>query len=90
MSKISKRAKEIKLVLTPELIAPLAYKEFVKNTPVATGNARKNTSQVRDEIRAEYPYAGRLDQGYSKQSPRGMVEPTLQWIQQYIKQKLGR
>lgn len=90
MSKISKRAKEIKLVLTPELIAPLAYKEFVKNTPVATGNARKKTSQVRDEIRAEYPYAGRLDQGYSKQSPRGMVEPTMEWIQRYIKQKLGR
>lgn len=90
MSKISKRAKEIKMVVTPELIAPLAYKEFLRNTPIATGNARNNTSQIRNEIRAEYPYANRLDNGYSKQSPRGMVEPTLEWISRYLKNKLGK
>lgn len=90
MSKISNRAKEIKLVLTPELLAPLAHKEFVRNTPIDKGNARRSTTQVRGEIKADYPYAGRLDDGYSKQAPRGMVQPTIEWLQRYIKQKLGR
>ena len=89
MGKISDRVSEIKQVLSIESLTPLAHQEFVKNTPVDTGNARKNTKQIRDEIRAEYPYAGRLDKGYSKQAPRGMVEPTIKWLQEYIKRKLG-
>lgn len=65
-----------------------AYKEFVKNTPKDTGNARNKTKLQKNTIVADYPYSQRLDDGYSKQSPKGMVEPTEQWIQQEVDRRL--
>lgn len=64
-----------------------AYKVFVSETPVRSGNARRNTKQAKagKEIQANYPYAKRLDEGYSKQSPKGMVEPTLEYIKNRFK-----
>lgn len=64
-----------------EKLPMLAYAEFVKNTPVRNGNARRQTKLVGKEIRAQYPYAQRLDEGYSKQSPRGMSQPTEEYVQ---------
>jgi hypothetical protein len=61
---------------------------FIDNTPIKTGNARRNTDLTGTTIRADYPYASRLDTGYSKQSPRGMVEPTEKWIQQEMDRRL--
>ena len=58
----------------------LAYKEFVENTPVRSGNARRKTKLVGKEIRADYPYATRLDQGYSDQAPQGMSKPTEDFV----------
>jgi inosine-uridine nucleoside N-ribohydrolase len=67
-----------------------AYDVFVKNTPIRTGNARSKTKlQNKKKIVANYPYAQRLDQGYSKQSPKGMVEPTMNFIRKRIKQILA-
>jgi len=63
-----------------------AHKVFVANTPVRSGNARRNTKLQKDSIKANYPYAKRLNEGWSKQSPKGMVEPTLQFIRKRIKQ----
>ena len=63
-----------------------AYKVFVQNTPVRSGNARRNTKLRKETIAANYPYAQRLNEGWSKQSPKGMVEPTLNFIRQRIKQ----
>ena len=57
-----------------------AYKEFVKNTPVRSGNARRRTKLRKSEIQADYVYAQRLDEGYSKQSPEGMVQPTEEFV----------
>lgn len=58
-----------------------AYKVFVKETPVRSGNARRNTKlKGKKQIQANYPYAKRLDEGYSKQSPEGMVQPTTDFI----------
>lgn len=58
-----------------------AYKVFVKETPIRSGNARRNTKlKGKKEIQANYPYAQRLDNGYSKQSPDGMVQPTTEFI----------
>lgn len=65
-----------------------AYKEFVKDTPIKTGNARRNTKLVGNEIHANYAYAKRLDEGYSKQSPDGMVKPTEAFIRKRMKQIL--
>ena len=58
-----------------------AYKVFVSETPRKTGNARRNTKlKGKKQIIADYAYAERLDQGYSKQSPEGMVKPTEEFI----------
>ncbi len=59
-----------------------AHKVFVKETPVRSGNARRNTKYQKNkkQINANYPYAQRLDEGYSKQSPEGMVKPTEEYI----------
>jgi len=65
-----------------------AYKEFVKNTPIRSGNARRSTKLVGDEIHANYPYAKKLNEGYSDQSPEGMTEPTEEFLKKRIKQIL--
>ncbi len=57
------------------------YKEFVKNTPIRSGNARRNTKlKNKKSIQANYPYAQKLDEGSSKQSPEGMIQPTQEYI----------
>ena len=50
-------------------------------TPVRSGNARRRTSLRGNTIEANYPYAQRLDEGYSKQAPQGMSKPTEKFIQ---------
>lgn len=70
-----------------------AYKVFVQETPIRKGNARRNTKLKNNKktIDANYPYAQRLDEGYSKQSPKGMVEPTMDFIaEEFIKIMTGR
>lgn len=67
------------------------HKEFVQNTPVDTGNARKKTKLVANKtIVANYPYARRLDNGWSRQSPRGMIKPTREWLIRKLKQILRK
>lgn len=67
-----------------------AYDYFVGVTPVQSGNARRNTKLSGGRIQARYPYADRLDNGYSRQAPRGMIEPTGKFVQQLVKKILGR
>lgn len=71
-----------------------AYKEFVKNTPKKTGNARNKTRLQANDIKAQYPYAKVLDKGRhmtpkglrgSEQAPEGMSKPTEEFIQKRIK-----
>lgn len=61
-----------------------AYTVFKAETPIRTGNARRNTVLKGDTIEANYPYARRLDEGYSKQAPRGMVEPTQEFLEKEV------
>lgn len=64
-----------------------AYNEFKSITPIKTGNARRKTSlSNKQKIKAAYPYAGRLDKGYSKQAPNGMSKPTIDFIRRRVKQ----
>jgi len=67
-----------------------AYDVFYDETPVKTGNARSKTKLRGDTINANYPYAQRLDDGYSRQSPRGMVKPTLAYLRRRFRQIIGR
>jgi len=63
---------------------------FVSVTPKDTGNAKNRTKLVQDTIRADYPYATRLDRGYSKQAPQGMSKPTISYLQQLVRKIIGR
>lgn len=74
-----------------------AYKVFVDNTPIRTGNARKNTKLNGKQIRANYPYAEVLDKGRhmtnrgmrgSEQAPQGMTKPTEEFIKNRVRQIL--
>lgn len=57
-----------------------AHKFFVSVTPKKSGNARNKTKLIGDTISADYPYAKRLDKGWSKQSPQGMTRPTIKFL----------
>ena len=78
--------------VTDAVIKP-AFRYFILATPIKTGYARSHTRLKKNVIKAKYPYASNLDAGSSKQSPKGMVEPTLKEIERlvndYIK-KIGR
>ena len=63
-----------------------AYTEFVKDTPIRSGNARRKTKLSGNTIEANYPYAQRLDDGYSPQSPDGMTKPTLDFVKKRLRQ----
>ena len=72
-----------------------AYQEFVKMTPVRTGNAKRNTQLSGKSIHADYQYAQVLDKGRhmtnrgmrgSEQAPRGMTKPTVEFIKKRVGQ----
>jgi hypothetical protein len=67
-----------------------ALKTWVANTPVRTGNARRRTRLTGQTIRADYAYAVPLDQGWSRQSPQGMVRPTLRWLQRTLRRLMRK
>ena len=68
-----------------------AYNYFYAQTPIRTGNARMNTRlSGSNVIEANYPYAGKLDKGYSRQAPQGMIVPTEKFVRQKLKSILGK
>ena len=75
-----------------QLIAKDAHKKFVEETPVRSGNARRNTTLTqtasKSSINANYDYAKKLDQGSSKQAPDGMSDPTIDFIKQQVRKTL--
>lgn len=62
---------------------------FISVTPKRSGNARSQTKLVKETIVANYPYAQRLDNGWSRQAPNGMTKPTEQFIDRLV-QKIIR
>jgi len=60
-----------------------------KNTPIRSGNARRNwnkkTRQEGFAVENRVPYIERLEQGSSKQAPRGIVRPTLRETRRKLK-----
>jgi hypothetical protein len=93
VNKITNSVKRIQRKL--DKVPQEAYKEFVKNTPVKTGNARRNTKLKGDTIEAKYQYAQVLDKGRhmtrrgmrgSEQAPQGMTKPTEDFIKKRVSQ----
>jgi len=60
--------------------------KFKSLTPIKSGNARRNTDlKNNNEIVADYPYAQRLDRGWSRQAPVGMILPFKIWWRAQLK-----
>jgi hypothetical protein len=81
---INKRLDQLKTLLSPQALARVAYKEFYRITPLRSGNAKSNTDLRNNRIEADYPYAQRLDDGWSRQAPNGMTDPTIKYVKDYI------
>ena len=80
-----------------------AYEFFRNATPIASGNAKNSTkynqSGSNKVIEANYSYAGVLDKGRhmthrgmrgSTQAPKGMSEPTQEFIQQQLARQVRK
>ena len=80
---IDKRINQLNKAL-PKLVEH-GYKVFKAETPIDTGNARSKTKRVRNQIRGDYPYVNRLNNGWSRQSPQGMTTPTIESIKKEVK-----
>jgi len=65
-----------------------SYRFFVRKTPIDKGNARRQTkyreSNNKAIIDANYDYAVPLDRGHSKQAPKGMSGPTLDFLKNIL------
>lgn len=61
-----------------------ALVEMQKLTPIRTGNARRNTIRSGDTLIANYPYAGKLDEGSSNQAPDGITKPLDEWVRKEV------
>ena len=88
MSEVSKmfdQAEKVAKTLPKE-----GYDYFVDSTPIRTGNARNRTRLRGNTIDANYAYAERLDDGYSRQAPKGMSEPTEKFLQKRIDNLIGK
>jgi len=73
-----KRMKE--LAGLPSYLVDEALDITKENTPVASGNARNKTIKKGNKIVSNYAYAGRLNEGYSKQAPKGFTKPTIEQL----------
>lgn len=89
MSNIVRRLNTVLETLDIEKVSNFAYKEFVKNTPIRSGNARRKTRKSGNRIDADYPYAQRLEEGWSNQAPKGMTQPTIEAVREYVFDKTG-
>ena len=70
-----------KLSQLPEYLLDEALDLVKEYTPVQSGYARSQVVKQGNSIVADYPYAARLDEGYSKQSPNGFTKPTIEQLQ---------
>jgi len=63
---------------------------FRNITPIDTGNAKRNTNTRGKVIRANYGYASKLDEGFSRQAPGGMSDPTITYYEDILERDLGK
>jgi len=80
---ISPSIKKMKVAL--EQLPRQAYVEWVKDTPIRSGNARRKTRLNKNTIESQYPYAQRLDEGWSKQAPKGMTDPVTKFVEAQLR-----
>ncbi len=85
MNNIIKKLDEISILLDENKLAVEGAKFMRSITPVQSGNARRNTNSNGNMIEASYPYAKRLDEGWSQQNQIGLIDPTIKHLEDLIK-----
>ena len=88
MSEVNKMFSEAEKVA--QTLPKETYDYFVDSTPIRTGNARRSTSLRGSTIDANYAYAERLDEGSSRQAPKGMSAPTEKFLEKRINDLIGK
>ena len=68
----------------PEDIQEVMVATFRDETPIRSGTARSKTRRTGKGVLADYPYADRLDNGWSKQAPDGMSTPAINAAMKYV------
>lgn len=66
------------------------YDYWKKITPKKTGNAKRRTRLQGSKIKADYDYAVPLDEGRSRQAPRGMSKPTVEYLDRRLRRILRK
>ena len=79
-----------KIVKSIEGVPEQAYAYWRSITPKRSGNARRQTRLQGNQIQARYAYAQRLDEGASKQAPRGMSEPTTDFLDREYRKRIRK
>lgn len=74
----------------PELAMKNGYTFLRNKTPIRSGNARNKTKRNQLKIKSNYGYAGRLDEGWSKQAPKGFTDPTIDYLEKFIDTQVGK
>ena len=88
-TKFIARIKELKGLKKDVMTKAIDYYKQV--TPIRGGNARNKTIlDSADKIEANYPYAGKLDSGWSKQAPDGMTKPTTKYMKTLVQQYVNK
>jgi hypothetical protein len=72
LSEIDSFLKQVTQEVKDEILTTL-QSEIKRRTPIDTGRARKGWQRRKDSIRNDVPYIGYLEQGHSKQAPRGFT-----------------
>jgi hypothetical protein len=90
LDNLKNRLNYVQKNITAKNLIDAGYPVFLEHTPVKTGNAKRRTSKNSSQIIADYPYARRLDQGWSKQHPEGMVKPTITAMRNFVTKTLGK
>jgi len=85
MNKIVSKLNSIKSLLNENAIAAEGAKYMQSITPFKSGNAKRHTVANGNLIEANYPYAKRLDEGWSKQNQIGLIDPTMKHMEEYIR-----
>jgi len=68
----------------PIAVMKTLYPYYRNKTPIRSGNARNRTKLNRNTINSKYDYAGKLDEGWSKQAPDGFTEPSIDQLDKLI------
>lgn len=74
----------------PIAVMKTLYPYYRNKTPIRSGNARNRTKLNKNTINSKYDYAGKLDEGWSKQAPDGFTEPSIDQLDKLIENYIKR